>query len=156
MTKTTKKTAKTSKKSAVKSVKKAGTKKSAVKTAEGQISKLKAALKAAKAAITNQPIAPAIPAYVIGDNAPETIPGTTGSTFYVFASTPAGVAGARQIGEGSFRVRVVPNEGVQLNLSDWPIQPGMDGRSHFSNAVPTSGLPQAVAEATHALLAASV
>lgn len=84
---------------------------------------------------------------------PDTIPGTTNTVFTVFASMAAGVAGFRRLGDGQFRVRVVPNnDNVWL---DWPNKPA-DGLNRFSKVVGVSDLPETVAEATLALASASV
>lgn len=93
-----------------------------------------------------------LPKTIMAKNAPATIPGTTMSTFWVFAATENGVAGARNIGNDEYRVRVVPAEGKTLaSISHWPKTPGAD-RKHYSTVVKEQGLYRAIAEATFALV----
>lgn len=155
--KTVKKTTKAAAAAAAKTVKRNGVTYTLI--TPSHLTKLKNDLQRAKAApAPAKSVAVATPkaatqSSVILASSPATIPGTTGSTFNVFASSARGIAGIRNLGGESYRIRVVPAENVELPLK-WETRPnGM--RKHYSQvANSVASANELVAQATFALFAA--
>ncbi len=85
--------------------------------------------------------------------------GTTGTTFTVVASTPAGDLGFRDLGDGSFRIRLaeyIDQDDINLDtFENHPEEENVRTRRFSTVRVGLEGLGEAIAEGVTALVKAS-